>query len=80
MTPPRSTAARVALPPTGAGPAWERPCAGPMHAFLLIISCLGQRYELPTLAPHSFDAWLTPADAYPQACSLVVRPLRGGAA
>jgi len=51
-----------------------------MHAFLLIISCLGQRYELPTLAPHSFDAWLTAADAYPQACSIVVRPLRGGAA
>ena len=45
-----------------------------MRAYLLIVVCLGARVELPTLAAHSFDAWLTASTLYPQADRIVVRP------
>lgn len=47
-----------------------------MRPYLITIHCLGQRVQLPTLARSSFDAWLAAIDTWPQACAIVVRPLR----
>ena len=48
----------------------------PMRRYLITIHCLGQRVQLPTLARSSFDAWLAAIDTWPQACAIVVRPMR----
>ena len=77
MTPPRSTAARVALPPEGAGPCLGRPsAAGAMRLRVLITITMpdGSRGQHMGFYAHVIDAVVRAMDYFPDARRISGRP------
>ena len=77
MTPPRSTAARVALPPEGAGPCLGRPSAAGAMRFPVLITITmpdGSRGQHMGFYTHVIDAVVRAMDYFPDARRISGRP------